>query len=150
MRAPWPSLLPPELCSGWRLRSMQRAVSPAESAQQSGRTSPGRRAARLHDVLVAGEVALALILLVGCGLTVRSMARLYSVDLGFNTDRLLTVPVTVSLPPDRHSCSLGPEFTRYSPRALPSEPGNNRTLPTKVVDNPTRNDRGGCHQVPSS
>jgi putative ABC transport system permease protein len=80
-----------------------------ESLQQGVRTSPGRRAARLRDALVAGEVALALVLLVGCGLTVRTMMELYGVDPGFNPDHLITVPVTFSLPPDKEGAPEQPE-----------------------------------------
>jgi putative ABC transport system permease protein len=80
-----------------------------ESLQQGGRTSPGRRSARFRDALVAGEVALALVLLVGCGLTVRTMRELYGVDPGFNPDHLITVPVTFSLPPDREGAPEPPE-----------------------------------------
>ncbi|HEU0138073.1 MAG TPA: ABC transporter permease [Bryobacteraceae bacterium] len=80
-----------------------------ESLQQGGRTSAGRRAARLRDVLVAGEVALAFVLLAGCGLTVRTMMKLYDVDPGFNPDHLITVPVTFSLPPEKEEALEQPE-----------------------------------------
>jgi hypothetical protein len=51
-------------------------------------------------VLVAGEIALALVLLVGAGLTVRSFVRVQQVTTGFNPDRVLTL--TVSPPPNRY------------------------------------------------
>lgn len=80
-----------------------------EGLQQGGRTSPGRRATRLRDALVAGEVALALVLFVGCGLTIRTMMELYGVDPGFNPDHLITVPVTFSLPADQEGAPEQPE-----------------------------------------
>lgn len=73
-------------------------VKLTQGLQQGGRTSPGRRAARLRDVLVAVEVSLALILLVGGGLMVRTMLKLYGVDPGFNPDHLITMSVSLSLP----------------------------------------------------
>ena len=51
-------------------------------------TSSGRR---VRHVLVGSQVALALVLLAGAGLLVRSLARLQHVDLGFTTDHLSIV-----------------------------------------------------------
>jgi putative ABC transport system permease protein len=44
---------------------------------------------RLRDVLVAGELALSLALLIGAGLLVRSLLRLSRVDLGLRPERVL-------------------------------------------------------------
>lgn len=46
---------------------------------------------RVRHVLVGSQVALALVLLAGAGLLVRSLARLQRVDLGFTTDHLSIV-----------------------------------------------------------
>jgi len=46
---------------------------------------------RLRATLVAGEVALALVLLVGAGLVVRSFAALRAVPLGYEAERVITV-----------------------------------------------------------
>jgi putative ABC transport system permease protein len=58
-------------------------------------TSTGRGARRAASWLVAGEIALAGILLVGAGLTLRSFANLVAVDPGFRTDHVLTVQLNV-------------------------------------------------------
>jgi putative ABC transport system permease protein len=63
--------------------------------QHEGRTSTrNRQTAR--RVLVVSEVALALMLLVGAGLLLRSMQRLLAVDTGFDADHLLTLQVQTS------------------------------------------------------
>jgi putative ABC transport system permease protein len=48
---------------------------------------------RLRQVLVAGEIALALVLLAGAGLLLRSFERLQQVRLGFNSEQVLTARV---------------------------------------------------------
>ncbi|HYJ88117.1 MAG TPA: ABC transporter permease [Pyrinomonadaceae bacterium] len=53
----------------------------------------GRRQNRLRGALVVTEIALALLLLTGSGLLLKSFARLRSLELGFNPDRLLTMSV---------------------------------------------------------
>ena len=52
---------------------------------------PARR--RVRAMLVVGEMALALVLLTGAGLLVRSLERLQRVPTGFDEDRLLAVPI---------------------------------------------------------
>lgn len=46
---------------------------------------------RVRAVLVIGEMALAVVLVIGAGLMLRSLAALQRIDLGFNPDRVLTV-----------------------------------------------------------
>ncbi|MDH3224658.1 MAG: ABC transporter permease, partial [Gemmatimonadota bacterium] len=63
-----------------------------EGGARSTRGSAGLRARRL---MVVAEVALAVILVTGSGLMLRSMAALQSVDVGFRTDGLLTMQVSL-------------------------------------------------------
>ncbi|MCL7979064.1 MAG: ABC transporter permease [marine benthic group bacterium] len=62
-------------------------------------SNPGQR--RLRHGIVIGEVALAMVLLVGAGLLFRSVQSLQAVDLGFEPDGVLTY--RVSLPPIRYT-----------------------------------------------
>jgi putative ABC transport system permease protein len=55
---------------------------------------------KLRDLLVAGQVALALLLLVGAGLLVRSILRLQAVELGFLPGHVATA--TLSLPGSKY------------------------------------------------
>ena len=69
--------------------------------KEGGRGSAGDRGGQgLRRMLVVAEVALALTLLTGAGLLVKSFARLEGVDPGFDPDRLLTF--NLALPPARY------------------------------------------------
>jgi len=57
-----------------------------------------RSRGRTSAVLVAGEVALALMLLIGAGLLLESFARLRQIDPGFRSDHLLTMQIQLSGP----------------------------------------------------
>jgi predicted permease len=48
---------------------------------------------RVRRALVVAEIALAMVLVIGCGLMVKSFMRLQQVDLGFKPDRMLTFEV---------------------------------------------------------
>ncbi len=70
----------------------------AESIQQgASRTTGGRRSARYRSVLVVAEISVSLVLLVGAGLMMRSLARLSAIDPGYDPNRVATLRVT--LPP---------------------------------------------------
>lgn len=67
-----------------------------EGLKESGRgNAMSARRKRLGNALVAGEVALSLVLLVGAGLLLQSFIRLQRTDPGFATSRLLTMEMRV-------------------------------------------------------
>jgi putative ABC transport system permease protein len=59
------------------------------------RRGTSRHQARCSNLLVAGQIAVALILSIGMGLMVRSMMQLSSVDTGFYADNLVTFKVGI-------------------------------------------------------
>jgi putative ABC transport system permease protein len=67
-----------------------------ESLKEGGRSVGHRSSLRLRRGLVVSTVALALTLLVGAGLLIRSFARVVGVDPGFRPDHLLTFSVSLS------------------------------------------------------
>ncbi|HUQ89745.1 MAG TPA: ADOP family duplicated permease, partial [Vicinamibacterales bacterium] len=124
--------------------SEQRAVL---ASTRGTSTSAGAR--RAASWLVAGEIALAGILLVGAGLTLRSFANLMSVDPGFRTAQVLTLQLQV--PAARYRTPQSQEeFVARALRALEALPdvahagaaavtpltGNNWTVPFERADRP--------------
>jgi putative ABC transport system permease protein len=65
------------------------------SLQQSSRSSGGPKRSQLSRLLVVSEIALALLLLVGAGLMVRSSMQLQQVDPGFERKNLLTMNIAL-------------------------------------------------------
>ncbi len=63
-----------------------------------GRTGAGFRQNRTRSVLVAGEVALALVLLVGSALLIRTSVALSRVDPGFDATNVLTMRTSLTGP----------------------------------------------------
>jgi putative ABC transport system permease protein len=75
----------------------------------------GRRKLSVRNVLVVGEIALSLALLVGAGLMINSLLRLQSVNLGFAPENLLTMTV--------YSRDAKPEFYEQALARVQALPG---------------------------
>jgi putative ABC transport system permease protein len=91
----------------------------------AGRGAIGSAGTRARKVLVAAEMALAVVLLVGAGLLIRSYQRLSSVDPGFAADHLLAFHI--SLPESKYptAASALDAVTSYVQR-LAAAPGVDR------------------------
>jgi predicted permease len=64
--------------------------------ESSNRSGVGFRSGRLRSVLVVSEMALALILVVGAALLIRTFQNLQNVDPGFNPNNVLTMAMSVN------------------------------------------------------
>jgi putative ABC transport system permease protein len=74
-------------------------ANPGEALAETARDLAGGLSGRfLRRVLVVAEVALAVVLLAGAGLLIRSFNRLRHVDLGFKPDNLLTMRMVLPMP----------------------------------------------------
>lgn len=67
-----------------------------QQALRSGTAGAGGSRSKLQQFLISGEIALAVVLLVGAGLMLRSLAALWRVNLGYNPDHAITF--SLSLP----------------------------------------------------
>jgi putative ABC transport system permease protein len=91
---------------------------------ETERAGVGRQARALRNILVISEISLALLLLMGAGLFVRSLNRLSAVSLGFSDDHILVadlqVPPPSAAPADAHR---NMDFYDNTLRELHSLPG---------------------------
>lgn len=76
-------------------------ISPFEELKGGTRTATSGSGARLRMALVAAQVTMSLVLLVGSSLLIRSFAKLVRTDLGFDPENLLTAAFT--LPPQPYT-----------------------------------------------
>jgi putative ABC transport system permease protein len=68
----------------------------ASALKEGGRTGSGTPASRrLRNLIVAAEIALSLVLLVGAGLMAKSFLHLQKVDAGFDPNNVLTMKLTL-------------------------------------------------------
>lgn len=77
-------------CALFGLLPAWRSTKPARSSGASVRTG------RIRGALIGLEVALSFVLLAGAGLMMKSLVRLLEVDVGFRTERLLTMDVNLA------------------------------------------------------
>ena len=75
----------------WRA-SRRDLVNASMKIGSSGSVASGARGLALRNLLIVGEIALALVLLTAGGLMLKSVVRLQATEVGFNPDGLMTSP----------------------------------------------------------
>ena len=94
-----------------------------ETLKEGGRTGTvGAGHARVRSILVVGEIAVALVLLVASGLLLRSFEKMRAVDLGFRPDHVLVA--SYSLPQKQYATQVATDaFNEELIRRLQALPG---------------------------
>jgi len=94
-----------------------------ETLKEGGRgASEGKHGHRTRDALVVSEVVLAMVLLIGAGLMIRTFAALENADTGFPTSNLLTMNFGVSEDQYSSEQQISADFERVLERVR-SVPG---------------------------
>jgi predicted permease len=89
--------------------------------KEGGRSAEGHRRTSARSLLLIGEVALSLMLLVGAGLLIKSFLRLQEVRPGFNAHNVLIS--NVALPGAKYKDQQSVEFFRQLKERLETAPG---------------------------
>src|SRR5205085_10435129 len=89
--------------------------------KEGGRSGEGHRRTSARSLLLIGEVALSLMLLVGAGLLIKSFVRLQEVRPGFNPHNVLLA--TLALPYPKYNYPQFEEFFRRLKERLAAVPG---------------------------
>jgi putative ABC transport system permease protein len=85
-----------------------------DALRQSGRGVAGTHAVRTRSVLLVMQCALAIMLLAGAGLLLRSLGALHRMDTGYRTANVLTMRVNAS----RASFPQGPQLRQFYDQLL--------------------------------
>ena len=93
----------------------------SSSLKEGGRSGEGHRRTSARSLLLIGEVALSLILLVGAGLFIKSFLRVQEIRPGFNSHHVLIA--SVALPGAKYKDQQRPEFFRQLIERLANSPG---------------------------
>jgi predicted permease len=92
-------------------------VSP--SLNDSGRATQNRQ--RIRNTLIVVQVAASFMLLIGAGLTIRSLIKLHQVDPGFRTDNILTTRIDLNF--SKYRGQRASEFWQRVEERLKAIPG---------------------------
>jgi len=114
----------------------------ADTLRQGGRSGGGdRRGNRLRTGVLVAEVALSVLLLLGAGLMLRSLARMHAVDLGIRTENV--VHFRLSLPSARYGPEEAVLFLERLDERLERIPGVQRASAAVALPFTTTNIFGG-------
>lgn len=90
--------------------------------KEGGRSGEGHRRTNARSLLLIGEVALSLMLLVGAGLLIKSFLRLQEIRPGFNAHNVLMAQLNLQPGPNYKSIQFV-EFFRQLTERLEADPG---------------------------
>jgi predicted permease len=86
-------------------------------SESGGRTGSGLKQSRTRNLLVEAEVAIAVVLLCGAVLLIRSFAAMHNTSLGFDSNNLLTMEVSLAGPGYSKSSSVDRLARQFVERA---------------------------------
>ena len=109
----------------------------ASFKEAGGRTGTGLKQGQTHNVLVAAEMAIAVVLLCGAMLLMRSFLAMHSVAPGFDPRNLLTLKVPLVGPEGANASALG-QLAYQTAQRIERIPGVERatvasSLPTQAI-----------------
>lgn len=85
-----------------------------DSLKEDGRSSTGARTLRTRSGLLVLQIGLAVLLLVGAGLILRSFASLRQIDLGFDPSHVLSMQIDPRIEPARQNAWTAELLTRIA------------------------------------
>ena len=86
----------------------------ADTLKEDGRSSTGARTMRARSGLLVAQIGLAVVLLVGAGLILRSFAGMRQIDLGFDPSHVLSMQVDPRIEPGRQNAWMAGLLTRIA------------------------------------
>jgi putative ABC transport system permease protein len=97
-------------------------TSLSDALKEGGRTSAGAAGLRLRGSLVAAELAVAIMLLIGAGLMLKSFLRMHAHPPGFSPENILTIEIRLAGPHYREEPAQQ-AYVRELLRRVESAPG---------------------------
>jgi len=112
--------------------------------KEGGAAGLGKGRYRLLAALVVSEVSLALVLLVGAGLMIRSFQQLQEVDPGFDTDHLLISPINLPQATYKDNATSLDFYKRLLER-IEALPGVEKAGPATIIPFTNSNNNNAIH-----
>jgi putative ABC transport system permease protein len=127
------------------------APDPNEALKEGGRSASSTRGKRLRPILVAVEIALAMVVTVGAGLLVKSFVALTHVDPGFSSKDLITgMSVLIQLKPEERPSAVAAMMERIALVPGVESAGAGTGLPPETPQRVTRYEVTGSAPSPDA
>jgi putative ABC transport system permease protein len=120
------------VCGVWPALRVSRGDLNAALLGSGGRAGSTTRERRVRSLLVVGELALALVLVVGATLLIRTFAALHQVDRGFDAHAVLTMSVALTDPRFAKTEAVS-AIVRTGVRRITAVPGVVRAAATRTL-----------------